>query len=70
VATKIKNTTLRECVVIAITNTEGLKNLGTVIMKSFTLTECAKIAISILITEREENKSLRKKMIKSSAKAH
>ena len=57
---KIKNTMPKECAAIVIINMEELKNLGTVLMRSFMLTECAKIAISIHIIEKEENREMKR----------
>lgn len=61
---------LKECAATAITNTEEPKNHGIALMKNFTLTECARIATSILTTEKEEKKKLRKRTIKCSAKVN
>jgi hypothetical protein len=50
---------LKGCAATAIINMEEPKNLGTVHMKSFMLTECAKIAILIPIIEKGDNREMK-----------
>ena len=70
-ATKIDLTMPKECAQTAITETEESKNLGNVPTRSCTLQECAKIATSMTITEKEERRptNINKRIIKCSSKS-
>jgi hypothetical protein len=64
VVTQKRNIMLKACVAIAITNTEGIKNLGTVPMINSMPMECAKIAISTATTAKEGRRKSMRRMMK------